>query len=256
MQLEPIELQSSMGPHSRARRLGQPETDYGGGGSRPFSRVQLVHRTKDSQQRIGFGGGGLGALPAINSHGSSKETRAKRSPYLHHLPTRKRDIYLYSIGSISIDSMDDKSLRLENNLKSQLSKIISPIKAPASIWKNDSGIESTGSDLSSSRYHDKAKKSKGRQQAAQANGMFSLVSLEQDNSEGGDLWGLNYGLQFPPTVNQTVVATPLSDISDFDRDISPGQSASTSSGMYGDFEDEIVQGGSDDYEYIAIEGWK
>jgi hypothetical protein len=218
--------------------------------ARPFSRVQLVRRTKGSQQRIGFGSGGLATLPAISSHGSSKESRAKQSPYLHHLPTRKRDIYLYSIGSISIDSMDDKSLRLENNLKSQLSKIISPIKAPASIWKNDSGTESTGSDFSS-----KAKKSNGRQQATLANGMFTLVSLEQDNSEGGDLW-LNYGLQFPPTVNQTVVATPLSDISDFDRDISPGQSASTSSGMYGDFEDEIVQGGSDDYEYIAIEGWK
>jgi hypothetical protein len=69
-----------------------------------------------------------------------------------------------------------------------------------------------------------------------------------------ELW-LNYsGMQFPPTINQTVVSTPLSDISNFDRDVSPGQSASTSSGIYGDFEDEMVsQQDVDEYEFIGSE---
>jgi len=235
--MEPISLQSSFGPHSRSRRLFNGESDHEEG-PRPFSRVELVRRSRQPPVPL--------SVP--------RDIRAKNSPYLMHMPQRKREMYLHSIGSLSIDSMDDKTLRLENVLKIQLSKIVSPTsKTPgaASIWSN--GGSSTHSvDVNSSATVNSKKGVKKQPQQTHGMNDFFLAPSEGEVSVMDQLWN-----GFPASTNRTVVATPISDLSELDNNISPGQTASTGghSGMYGDFEDELLYHDVGDDEFIDVGGW-
>lgn len=229
--MEPISLQSSFGPHSRSRRLFNSDSDpYEEAARRPFSRVELVRRSRQLPVPL--------TIP--------RDIRAKKSPYLMHMPQRKREMYLYSIGSLSIDSMDDKSLRLENVLKVQLSKIVSPSKTGSSTHSVDVNSSATVNSKKGLKNHPHP------QQRQTGMNDFFLAPSEGEVSVMDQLWN-----GFPASTNRTVVATPISDLSELDNNISPGQTASTGghSGMYGDFEDELLYHDVGDDEFIDVGGW-
>lgn len=249
-----------MGPHSLSIQLAPAAGSSVGSSSsalalRPLSRVTLSLR-KDPALRFDMGAKFSTRVPPQQQ---SRASRARESPYLRHLPHRKRETYLHSIGTLKELEVEDDTQRLENNLRAQLSKIISPIKAPSSVWRKGGGSctdESPGQQQLRNQLA-------GANHASQHQGFdpfFSLgdehFSVSPTSSFSGEeeLWS-GAANHFPPTMNQTVVATPLSDISDFDREITPGQfsTASASSGIYGDFEEEVVAGSSsDDYEFIPF----
>ena len=189
----------------------------------------------------------------------SRASRARESPYLRHLPHKKRENYLLSIGTLKELDTEDDALRLESNLRAQLNKIISPIKAPSSVWKEGgSKVDESSAEQQQPFRHQLG----GINRSGQHRGLAPFLSLDDEHfsvsptssfSGEEELWS-GVASHFPPTMNQTIVATPLSDISDFDREITPGQfsTASASSGIYGDWEEEVVAGGSDDYEFIPF----
>lgn len=246
---------------------------------RPMSRVAFFQH-KDGATKFDMGAKFTKIAPAPSNH----LARARQSPYLCHMAHRKRENYLHSIGTLKEFETEEKDTsRLEHNLRSQLSKIISPIKAPSSFWKSKGGAAIAGSERSSSNMHDAAppgrgynklhprnqlhanrtkvggpRRHRGLEAGAYLDDKHFSVSPTSSFSGEDELWsGANH---FRPTMNHSIVATPgttMSDISDFDRDITPSQfsdatfTASASSGIYGDFEDEVVNGGVDDYEFIG-----
>ena len=215
---------SAYGPHSR-RRID---------GGRPLSRVALVHRVPQSHP------GEFGGMQRSTASLPTKGARARQSPYLRHMPSVSRDKYLVAIGSLKEEDIDDDETRIEKELKSQLSKIVSPIKAPKGAWRKGVAGENSGILSNSSSAMRKGRKGftvieQDQQQRPQPQdqGLFSHVN---------DFWP---SFQVSPMTNQTVVATPMSDLSE--RELTPGQysgqlTAATSnlSGTYGDFEENCV----------------
>ena len=221
---------SAYGPHSR-RAQGAAG---GPGPGRPLSRVALVHRVPQSYP------GEFGGMQRSAASLPTKGARARQSPYLRHMPAVSRDKYLVAIGSLKEEDIDDDETRIEKELKSQLSKIVSPIKAPRG-WRKGIAGENSGILSNSSSATRKGKKGftvieqdqLQRPQQQQEQGLFSPVD---------DFWP---SFQVSPMTNQTVVATPMSDLSE--REFTPGQysgqlTAATSnlSGTYGDFEENCV----------------
>lgn len=255
--LEPISLQSSIGPHSGVQKLAdvaEMRSLYNTGGTalhsmRPMSRVVLIRRRDPLE---------IGTMASkLNKHNTLQATsrlkNAKKSPYLKHMPIRQRESYLFSIGSTG--GSECRISRLEQGLKSQLSKIISPIKAPAAGWKQGNNYNLDRDSKQASNLGKPSHNSNGRRLYLDDES-FLVSPVGQEFSGEDELWMNQHDQHFAPSVSHTAVDTPMSDISDFDREMTPGQfshTASTSSGMYGELEDEFVQGGQDDYEFILTE---
>jgi len=249
---------------------------------RPMSRVRLIRPKQPTDEEEMFYGSPQASV-------SIKEGRCRHSPFLSHLPVRKRENFLLSLGSVK--ESEDPYLRLELGLRNQLSKIISPIKSmrhgsrfpggglgssSCRYSLNDNsgrydgskeftmddnrsdGISSLGGASASSqqqaakRKARKKKKKKKQQpplqpklllqlQQQQKKKISKLPSIFAATSTNNRPSYNDFGVMEGHVV-RIGVATPMSDISDL--------SFSAYSGTYGDFEDEVVNGGVDDDEYI------
>jgi len=207
------------------------------------------------------------------------EERARNSPFVKHMPKKKKEHYLFTIGSVR--EPDDPYLLMEMSLTSQLSKIVSPIKVnqnsrnlhiphPRKVFKGV--IHKQGQGASAQPQQHALPKINIPGATA---GRLAPGPDDPGGGGGGDmLWGnlREYSSQSRPIVPNShapsahmlaanACATPASAISDLsDRDaVTPlytdrGRSRASGgggSGIYGDFEDDLVSGGSvNEDEYI------
>lgn len=230
------------------------------------------------------------------------EERARNSPFVTHMPKKKKEHYLFTIGSIR--EPDDPYLLMEMSLTSQLSKIVSPIKVNQNrrnlhipqerkMFKGPIAKQKTASSDTSPNQHllpkinipgaspsqisDRGRGGTGG--GGDGNGSHGAPFMSNSDSGGyGEdlLWGNlgqydNAPIPLMPSnhapsahmLAANACATPASAISDLsdrdtmtplytDRDsMHTRASGGNGSGIYGDFEDDLVSSNSvNEDEYI------
>lgn len=250
-------------PEVEYRRL---QNDDPQGIRRPLSPVRLRHDYRN------------GSPPKVLTMQEKNETRARNSPFVNHMPKKKKEHYLYTIGSVK--EPDDPYLLVELSLSSKLGKIVSPIKPSQSLHLplERKMIRSKGTNvaLSSDKHYFPKSTTVGM---AHDKGTTMIlrsklsVNGEEYNVNGDEMLWTNLAYDNGPIVpsihapNAQLLAmntcatpnTAISDLSDrdtmtplySDRDrIHTRASGGGSSGIYGDFEDDLVSGGVNEDEYI------
>jgi len=218
-----------------------------------------------------------GSTPPKNLTVKEKnEERARNSPFVNHMPKKKKEYYLFTIGSVR--EPDDPYLLMEMSLTSQLSKIVSPIKVNQSSRnlhlpkERKKFQEIINKQSGSSNQHVLPKIDIPG--ASPSKSSFNAPRMHIDTGDYGDMLWDNLGEYNAPrpiipnshtpsthTLAAYPCATPNSAISDLsDRDtmtpLHTGRGLSHASGgggsgIYGDFEDDLVSGSSvNEDEYI------
>jgi hypothetical protein len=267
---------------SRSRKL-MYEVDYAflapedrEGIKRPLSPVRLKRTLNDEES------------PIVMTVRQKNETRARGSPFISHMPKDKKEHYLFTIGSVK--EPQDPYLLMEMALTSKLGKIVSPIKPSQNsrnlhIPRKVATIE----DFNGS-YHEDCMRTSDRNSISTATvDKYSMPRIEIPkqseknrgekqqqlvNISDSDQWSMSNKYEesdqlvmlssHTPSAQllaSNACATPGSMISDLsdrdtmtplytDRDSLP----TGGSGIYGDFEDDQISGGSiNEDEYILDE---